>query len=78
MADILIKNITIMETTPPFKVTENADVVITGSVIEKAGKGAGEGVTCAKVIDGSGKILIPGNVCAHHHYYSGLSRGMLI
>ena len=39
MADILIKNITIMETTPPFKVAENADVVITGSVIEKAGKG---------------------------------------
>ena len=78
MADILIKNITIMETMPPFSVTENADVVITGSVIEKAGKGAGEGVTAAKTIDGTGRILIPGNVCAHHHYYSGLSRGMLI
>ena len=35
MADILIKNITIMETVPPFKVTENADVVITGSLIER-------------------------------------------
>ncbi len=78
MADILIKNITIMETRPPFMITENADVVITGSVIEKAGKNAGDGVDSAKVIDGSGKILIPGNICAHHHYYSGLSRGMLI
>ncbi len=78
MADILIRNITIMETQPPFTVTENADVVITGSVIEKAGKGAGAGVEAEKVIDGSGRILIPGNVCAHHHYYSGLSRGMLI
>ena len=78
MADILIKNITIFETMPPFSITENADVVITGSVIEKAGCGAGEGVEAAKVIDGSGKILIPGNVCSHHHYYSGLSRGMLI
>ena len=78
MADILIKNITIMETRPPFRITENADVVITGSVIEKAGKNAGDGVDSAKVIDGSGKILIPGNICAHHHYYSGLSRGMLI
>ena len=66
MADILIRNITIMETQPPFTVTENADVVITGSVIEKAGKGAGDGVEAKKVIDGSGRILIPGNVCAHH------------
>ena len=78
MADILIKNITIMQTEPPFEVVENADAVITGSIIEKAGVNAGEGVTAKKVIDGSGKILIPGNVCAHHHYYSGLSRGMLI
>ena len=78
MADILIRGITIMQTMPPFEVTENADVVITGSTIEKAGPGAGDGVQAAKVIDGSGKVLIPGNVCAHHHYYSGLSRGMLI
>ena len=78
MADILIKNITIMETVPPFKVTENADVVITGSLIEKAGVNAGKDVSAAKIIDGKGKILIPGNVCAHHHYYSALSRGMLI
>ena len=78
MADILIRNITIMETQPPFTVTENADVVITGSVIEKAGKGASDGVEAKKIIDGSGRLLIPGNVCAHHHYYSGLSRGMLI
>ncbi|MBO8435984.1 MAG: putative aminohydrolase SsnA [Spirochaetes bacterium] len=78
MADILIKNITLMETQPPFTITEGADVVITGSVIEKAGVGAGAGIEASKVIDGSGKILIPGNVCAHHHYYSALSRGMLI
>ncbi len=78
MADIVIKNATLMETEPPFRITENADLVITGTMIEKAGKGAADGVECAKVIDGSGKIVIPGNVCAHHHYYSGLSRGMLI
>ena len=78
MADILIKNITIMQTEPPFEVIENGDVVITGSIIEKAGVNAGDGVSARKVIDGSGRILIPGNVCSHHHYYSGLSRGMLI
>jgi len=27
-------------------------------------------------IDGSGCLVIPGNVCAHHHLYSALARGM--
>ena len=77
MADIVIRNITVFDPLSE-RVEENADVVITGSVIERTGPGAGDGVNAPKIIDGSGKILIPGNVCAHHHYYSGLSRGMLI
>ena len=78
MADILIRNVRVMQTEPPFDVEDGVDVVITGSLIEKVGKDAGNGVVAGTVIDGSGKTLIPGNVCAHHHYYSGLSRGMLI
>src|SRR5918999_4594078 len=27
-------------------------------------------------IDASGCLVIPGNVCAHHHLYSALARGM--
>ena len=78
MADIIIRNVTIMQTEPPFDIIEGADVVIENSVITAAGVNAADGATADKVIDGSGKILIPGNVCSHHHYYSGLSRGMLI
>ncbi len=78
MADIIIKNVRIMQTQPPFEVAEDMDVVITGSKIEKVGKGAAAGLKADRIIDGKGKTLIPGNVCAHHHYYSGLSRGMLI
>lgn len=78
MADIIIKNVRIMQTEPPFDVAENMDVVIEGTKITKVGKGAAAGLSADKVIDGTGKTLIPGNVCAHHHYYSGLSRGMLI
>ncbi len=78
MPDIIIKNVRIMQTQPPFEVTEGVDVVIESGKITSVGKGKSEGLNAGKIIDGTGKTLIPGNVCAHHHYYSGLSRGMLI
>ncbi len=71
---ILIRNAAVMQTEPPFDV-EKADVLIDGSTISKVGSLADK---AEKTIDAEGKVLIPGNVCAHHHYYSGLSRGMLI
>lgn len=78
MADIIIKNVRVMQTKPPFSIEEGVDVVITKSLIEKVGKNAAEGLSAKRVIDGTDKTLIAGNVCSHHHYYSGLSRGMLI
>ena len=75
---IVIKNARVMQTRSPFEVIENADIVIEGSVITAVGPGAGDGLKPDKVIDAAGRTVIPGNVCGHHHYYSGLSRGMLI
>ena len=76
MAQYLIKNVRIMQTQPPFEVEEGMDVLVEDSFITKVGKNLTSDK--AEVIDASGKTMIPGNVCAHHHYYSGLSRGMLI
>lgn len=73
---ILIKNCRIMQTRPPFDVKEGMDVLIEGNKISKIGANLTD--FADKVIDGTYKTLIPGNVCSHHHYYSGLSRGMLI
>ena len=78
MADIVIKNVRVMQTKPPFSIQEDVDVVITGDIIEKVEKNASSSIEAKRVIDGRGKTLIAGNVCSHHHYYSGLSRGMLI
>jgi putative selenium metabolism protein SsnA len=78
MSTIVIRNARIMQTMPPFAVTENMDVVIVDDRIQAVGKDAGSSVKADKTIDGTGKTVIPGNVCAHHHYYSGLSRGMLV
>jgi len=32
----------------------------------------------AKIIDCSGKVVLPGFICAHHHFYSTMARGMSI
>jgi putative selenium metabolism protein SsnA len=49
-----------------------ADVVIVGDRIASVGS-APAGVARR---DCSGTLVLPGNVCAHHHLYSALSRGM--
>lgn len=67
-----------MQTQSPFTVSEGVDIVIVDDVITKVGKDAALNLKADKVIDGKNKTVIPGNVCSHHHYYSGLSRGMLI
>ena len=38
MADLLIKNVRIMQTEPPFEVKESMDVVVDGSFITRIGK----------------------------------------
>lgn len=48
---------------------ERGSLVVAGDRITRA---AGE----AERIDVSGCVVIPGNVCAHHHLYSALARGM--
>lgn len=78
MSALVIKNTRVMQTEPPFRVEEGVDVVVDGGVITAVGPGAGDGVQAEKTIDGKGRTVIPGNICSHHHYYSGLSRGMLI
>ncbi len=50
----------------------SADLVVAGDRIAAVGQ-APPGVTRR---DCSGTLVLPGNVCAHHHLYSALSRGM--
>ena len=56
----------------------DADVTIDGGRIVAVGWGDPdpEGSPAAVQIDVAGCLVIPGNVCAHHHLYSALARGM--
>jgi len=65
---------------------QNNQVIWNGSVVTE-GKGivaVGSATALqkqfpnAEVVDCSGKIVLPGFVCAHHHFYSTMARGMAI
>ena len=72
---ILIKNATAVEFVPA-KITAGVDILIEGDLIKEVGVNLDtDGVT--KTIDATGKLVFPGIVCGHHHYYSGLSRGVM-
>jgi putative selenium metabolism protein SsnA len=45
--------------------------------VEKASEAKGK-YKAEKVIDATGKIVMPGLICAHHHLYSTFARGMSI
>lgn len=53
---------------------ERADLRVRGDEIVERGVGlAAQG---EEVLDLEGRVVIPGMVCAHHHLYSALARGM--
>ncbi|MFH1351984.1 MAG: putative aminohydrolase SsnA [bacterium] len=70
MSRILIKNGTVFDGKNVMK----ADVYIKdGKIDAVASKIKRSGV---EAIDASGKVVLPGFICAHHHLYSTMARGM--
>ena len=58
----------------------NGSVVIEGEKIVAVGSAANlqKQFPEAETIDCSGKIVLPGFICTHHHFYSTMARGMAI
>ncbi len=89
---IVLKNATVAHLDPA-EVQSGVDVVVKDTEILEAGKGIadafprgaasarsgrGDGAgDSVKEIDCSGKLVMPGLVCGHAHFYSGLSRGIM-
>ena len=76
----LITNATVLDFDPA-RVRHNVEVLIDGSEIVDVAEGGSakdhKGKKPETVIDAAGALLYPGLVCSHHHYYSGLARGIL-
>jgi putative selenium metabolism protein SsnA len=73
---IVLKNATLVHLHPA-EVTQGVDIVIDGTEIHSVGRGAGAAVKAERAIDLAGRIAMPGLVCSHDHFYSGLSRGIM-
>ena len=58
----------------------NGSVVTEGESIVAVGEAAElrERFSSAESVDCTGKIVLPGFICAHHHFYSTMARGMAI
>jgi putative selenium metabolism protein SsnA len=73
---ILLKNATLVHLHPA-EVIPGVDIVIDGTEIQSVGRAAGEGLKPTRSIDLAGRVVMPGLVCGHDHFYSGLSRGIM-
>jgi putative selenium metabolism protein SsnA len=73
---IALKNATVVHLSPA-EVTAGVDVLIEGTEIQAVGRGAAAGARAERTIDLDGRVLMPGLVCSHDHFYSGLSRGII-
>jgi putative selenium metabolism protein SsnA len=60
------------------RVLWNATVVTDGELVAAVGDSAEmkRRFPDAEPVDCSGKIILPGFICAHHHFYSTMARGM--
>lgn len=73
---ILLKNITAVEFEPAF-LAEGMDIVIDESEIIAIGQNLSSQYPQALVKNLQGKLVMPGIVCSHNHFYSGLARGIM-
>ncbi|OED43271.1 chlorohydrolase [Endozoicomonas sp. (ex Bugula neritina AB1)] len=72
---LLIKNATAVQFNPAM-VTEGVDILVDGNKIVEVGSQV-DHTKVTKTIDAAGRLIMPGMVCSHNHFYSGLSRGVM-
>lgn len=73
---LILKNVTAVQFEPA-RVQSGVDVAIEGSLIKEVGIGLATKFPQAEVREMNGKLVMPGIVCAHNHFYSGLARGIM-
>ena len=54
-------------------VTEGENIVAVGTAADLQRR-----FPAAEAVDCAGKIVLPGFICTHHHFYSTMARGMAI
>lgn len=73
---LILKNATVIEFQPA-AVKANQDIIIDGTKIVAVGADIAGHYRADKLIHLDGALVMPGLVCSHNHFYSGLSRGIM-
>lgn len=73
MLRTLIKNAIIVTMDPQRRILKNTDLLIDGSTISAVGSNLKE--SADKVVDGTGRMVLPGFICGHTHLYGIMLRG---
>lgn len=73
---LLLKNATAVQFEPAL-IKEGVDIVLDGDLIKEVGSDLSAKYPDATVKDMKGKLVMPGIVCSHNHFYSGLARGIM-
>ncbi|MBB1198936.1 putative aminohydrolase SsnA [Enterobacteriaceae bacterium 89] len=75
MSILILKNVTAAQLYPA-KICENVDIAIENDTIIDVGPSLGQRYPQAQSKEMFGRLVMPGMVCSHNHFYSGLSRGI--
>jgi putative selenium metabolism protein SsnA len=72
----ILTNVTAVQFEPAL-VKESTDIAVEGGVIVEVGSNLSEKYPTAEIKNMNGKLVMPGIVCSHNHFYSGLARGIM-
>lgn len=73
---LILKNATAVQFEPAL-VKHGIDIVIQNGLIKEVGSNLSSKYPAARIKEMRGKLVMPGIVCSHNHFYSGLARGIM-
>lgn len=73
---MIIKNGKLITWETENQILEGADLLIQDGKIKEIGPGLTEAHPEEEVVDARGQYVMPGNICAHTHFYGAFARGM--
>jgi putative selenium metabolism protein SsnA len=75
---MLITNGTIITWEQPNRILENCSICIEGETIKEIGQTSEMLLRYrdTEIIDAQGQFILPGNICAHTHFYGAFARGL--
>ncbi len=76
MSILVLKKMPPLAQLHPAKVEEGVDIVIENDRIIETGANLSQRYPQARIKEMRGRLVMPGMVCSHNHFYSGLSRGI--